>query len=331
MAANDLLKDKKILQYPTGLGSNTVDSRGNESQYMLFKINTDEKSTPLRSDAKSGRVMVTDNRTGIGVQTSNFTAANAKEADPDARLKFGSEEVDKTKWRVQKGMVRLDKVIVLPMPNEHTVGTSIKYNDAYDSNMLTKAGDLYNQLGTELAWDIANLGKNAGVSGIVNVLKGKPLTLENIKKELRDPLAEDRYALNPKKEVMFDSFGYRTFSFRYQFAPKSLAESQTVSEIIETFRYYALPEITKSRLFYIFPAEFELSFMLGMKDNPNIPRITTSVLQRVSVNYSPNAGIWATLPNGAPIAIDMTLDFLELEMVDRSRVYNKDSAVTSGY
>lgn len=104
-----------------------------------------------------------------------------------------------------------------------------------------------------------------------------------------------------------------------------------VREIIETFRYYALPEISPAKFFYLLPAEFDISFILGEKPNPNIPKITTSVLQRISVNYSPNSGVWSTLPNGAPLAIDMTLDFMEIELVDRKRVFDKDSVITSGY
>lgn len=223
-------------------------------------------------------------------------------------------------------MTLLDKVVILPMPNEHTVGTSIRYNSNYDPSILTKAGDIVNQMGGDALNDLKTMGKNAGISALVNKLAGG----RNIT-STADLLAEERLALNPKKEVMFDSFGYREFSFRYQFAPKSENESNVVREIIETFRYYALPEIVKSKFFYLLPAEFDISFILGEKPNPNIPKITTSVLQRVGVNYSPNSGVWATLPNGAPLAIDMTLDFLELSLVDRKMVYNKDSAITSGH
>lgn len=109
-----------------------------------------------------------------------------------------------------------------------------------------------------------------------------------------------------------------------------MIDSNMVSEIIETLRYYALPELDEGKIFYIFPSEFTITFMLGQKENPNIPKITTCVLRNVSVNYSPN-GIWGTLPNGAPLVMTMSLDFRELELIDRKRVYDKNNAITSGF
>ena len=332
---NQLLKDKRVLQYPTGLGSNVKDRHGSDAQFMMFQVRIDEKATKLKDDTVIGNSVVTNSRTGIGVQTKLLNDKKvsqllnqqslAKNADPSLRVLYGDEAVNAQNWRVQKGMTRLDKVVILPMPNEHSVGTSIRYNANYDPGLLTKTGDVINQSGGDIAKELATYGKNAGISALVNKVSSKNLT------NLDSLLAEDKLALNPKKEVMFDSFSFREFSFRYQFAPKSEAESNMVREIIETFRYYSLPEISPAKFFYLLPAEFDISFILGEKNNPNIPKIATSVLQRVSVNYSPNSGIWATLPNGSPVAIDMTLDFLELELIDRKRVYDKDSPITSGY
>ena len=143
-------------------------------------------------------------------------------------------------------------------------------------------------------------------------------------------LNEERLATNPKKEVMFYDFGFRTYSFSYQFAPKSPGESEMVKDIIETFRYYSLPEIAPGKFHYIFPSEFEITFMQGNNENPHIPRITTSALSDITVDYLPN-GVWSTLPNGAPLALSINLQFLELEKVDRSRVWKKDAPDTSGY
>ncbi|MFK5283411.1 hypothetical protein ACI3PL_27945, partial [Lacticaseibacillus paracasei] len=60
----------------------------------------------------------------------------------------------------------MDKVIVLPMPSEHVVGTSIQYNQEYSPTMLTKAGDMVNQLGNGMSKELWSLGKNAAISGL---------------------------------------------------------------------------------------------------------------------------------------------------------------------
>lgn len=316
----DVLRNKRILQYPLGLGSNELDEYGKEQQYMLFKINTDTKTTALRSDVKGeGVVLPLGTRLGTGI--ASVGNVEPKSADPDMRIKYGDTAVDKTNWVEQKGMVRLDKVIVLPMPENHNVVTSVSYDDSSAQTLATIAADAIRQPG--ILGDLYTLGKNKLLTGIVNSAKAD-LTNENAM------LAEERRVKNPKIEVMFKGFKFRRFSFNWTFAPKSIIESNMVKDIIETFRYYSLPEIEGGKTFYIFPSEFEISFMQGTRDNPNLPRITTSVLESISVDYSPNS-VWATLPDGSSLATRISLNFLELELIDRTRVYNPTSRITSGY
>lgn len=339
---NTLIGGNKVLSYPLGLGATNVDNHGNPAQFMMFNIIDTTEATQLRSDKKAGPSLVTNSRVGVGVAATNLREREDdtkgivdkvvdryswKDADPSLSVRYSPIDVNLEKWRLQKGMSRIDKTIILPMPNEHMVGTSVSYDSNYDTPGLTKAGDIINQLGEEgFAGAAGTLIKNKAIGALMNKLKGVGLDTN-----FRSLMAEDRLAENPRKEVMFNGFTYRQFSFRYQFAPKNIKESNEVNKIIETFRYYALPELDKTKFFYMLPAEWDIAFILGTKDNPNIPKITRSVLQRVGVNYSPNSGVWATLPNGAPVAIDMTLEFLELELVDRNRVWNKNSQITSGY
>lgn len=319
-----VLADKKILQYPLDLGSSDKDKFGVDQHYMIFKINTDTKTTALKDDVKSGSVNIaTGKRQGTGQGGSALRGTFQKNDDKDLRLKYGDKAVDDQRWVVQKGMTRLDKVIVLPMPNDHVVVTSVEYDDHFGSSDLTKMGDYMNQSGTEMAADLYTLGKNTLAVGGINTLKADLTDMQSM-------LAEERLAQNPKKEVMFDSFGFRNFSFSYQFAPKTQEESDMVHDIIETFRYYALPEITGGTMFYIFPSEFEISFMFGAKENPHIPRIATSVLKNITVNYAPNS-VWSSLPNGAPLSLAISLTFIELELIDRSRVFSETNPITSGY
>lgn len=314
----NVLSDKKILQYPSWLGTTAVDAYGLDQPYVMFKINTDTKSTKLRDDKSTGDV-VSATRVGTGIATQANSATNT---DGDTIKKFSAESVAKEKWYTQKGMQHLDRVIVLPMPNEYSVATKVSY-DEVDQTGLTKLLDMGNQNAGAMISEMGTLVKNNVLSSIVNKFKSGATNVDAL-------LAEERLALNPKKEILFKGFGFRNFSFSYMFAPKSEEESDTVRNIIETFRYYALPEISAAKTFYMFPAEFEISFMLGQKDNPHIPRITTAVLENIVVNYMPR-NVWSTLPNGAPLSLSISMQFKELELVDRKRVFNKDSAITSGY
>jgi len=313
----DVLSDKKIIQYPLDLGSSDKDSHGQDQHYVIFKINTDEKSTELRDDKMVGKV-VSASRVGTGVETQLIEAKNS---DSDYVKKYGAAAVQNERWFTIKGLRRLDRVVVLPMPMEHSVSTKMSYGEI-DQTLLTRLGDIGNSKGGVVG-DYARLAKNSALSSLVNVFKSGATSAEAMNNE-------DRILVNPKKEIMFQGFGFRNFTFSYLFAPKSELESEAVKDIIETFRYYSLPEISESKAFYIFPSEFEISFMQGQKDNPHIPKITTAVLESIIVNYMPK-NVWSVLPNGAPVAISMTMQFKELELVDRKRVFDKKSTITSGY
>ncbi len=375
----NVLKQKKIIEYPIGISAKAVDEYGNPSQYMMIKINTDTRSSKLKNDKATGGVMTQSTRVGTGIRASsmnavenaamglnnNFNSVTDKDMDPDIILKNSAKDINAVTWQTQKGMTRLDRVVVLPMPDRHNVSTNIQYN-LTDISFLTNVGDWINQVGNGAVGDLALLGKNAAISGIVNTTKNVGVGAANVGismankyvnnlltatfpgavgslpsniipqlkikdlTSLKAQLAEDRLAINPKKEIMFDSFGFRTFQFEYTFAPKDRYESESVNEIIQTLRYYALPEISGGKMFYIFPAEFEVFFMLGQTDNPNIPKMTTSVLESIVIQYS-DGNVWSTLPNGSPVVIHMSLQFKELELVDRNRVYNTTSSVNSGY
>jgi len=334
----DALRGKKVLAYPLYLGGMPADASGVDNQFMIIKINTSTKSTPLKSDEANGPVV---SSTATGTGTTGPSAGNVVYVPADTRAQFGDEAVSKENWVQKTGMTRLDKAIVLPMPNDYIVNTSINYDANYDPGSLTKLADMASNASMGM---FAGIAATAAASGAASLLESKnksPGFINNIKRAIvggssnttstDQLLASEKLAINPKKEVMFKDFGFRKFSFQYTFAPKSKVESETVLAIIETLRYYSLPEVWAGRQFYIFPAEFEVSFMLGNKLNLNIPRMATSVLERVGVNYSPGGNIWSTLPNGAPVAINMTLEFLELELIDRTRIWDKSSTIRSGY
>ena len=339
----DVLAGKRILQYPLGLGSTDKDQFGLDQHYVIFKINTDTKTTALKDDVKSGVVnLAVGQRQGVGIGStfvgeekenpdmSKLTIMKRvfpKSDDKDLRLKWGGAAVDNERWVVQKGMTKLDKVIVLPMPNDHHVVTSVNYDEGYKSSGLTKLGDYLNQGFAAVGSDTISMVKNSLIAGLISSAKSKSDNGDNADRAL---LAEERMAYNPKKEVMFVSFGFRNFTFSYQFAPKTEKESDMVHDIIETLRYYSLPEITAGTMFYIFPSEFEITFMHGAKENPHIPKIATSVLSSIVVNYTPNS-VWSSLPNGAPLSLNITLSFIEMELIDRSRVFNAKHPITSGY
>lgn len=128
---------------------------------------------------------------------------------------------------------------------------------------------------------------------------------------------------NPMMELLYVSPSFRTFQFDFFFYPRDERESLEVQKIIERLRFHQAPEISGSfgKGFLIPPSEFDIRFYYNGTQNPNIPQISTCVLENINLNYAPNGFSAYEVPNenspslgrtGMPVAIQMTLQFKEV-------------------
>jgi len=129
------------------------------------------------------------------------------------------------------------------------------------------------------------------------------------------------YAQNPQVELLFKTIQNREFLFDFRFVPRNPKEAETIIKIIQTFRFFAAPEIPTNGngRYFIPPSEFDIEFMVGEKLNTNLPKLATCVLQGIDVNYG-SAGQWAAFEDGMPIEIAMQLRFKEVEIMHKELV-----------
>lgn len=123
-------------------------------------------------------------------------------------------------------------------------------------------------------------------------------------------------SLNPFKEMIFKSVDFRSFSFKYRFMPKSMQESQTVKRIIDLFKFHQHPELSKGKLFFIYPAEFLISYHFNGKENDNLFRFAPCVLEKIIVNYGSDN--FSTFFDGNPSEIFLELTFRETEIITKN-------------
>lgn len=128
-------------------------------------------------------------------------------------------------------------------------------------------------------------------------------------------------AQNPQIELLFKSIQNRQFLFDFKFAPRNRKEADTILKIIQAFRFYAAPEIPAGSTgrYFIPPSEFDIEFMLGKSQNPNLPRISTCVLEGIDVNYA-SAGQWSAFEDGMPVEISLQLRFKEVEILHKKLI-----------
>lgn len=339
----DVLSGKKILAFPSSLGSTVKDEAGNDFAYIIIRINTSTDGSKLKEDASVGDVLIASGamQTGAtfdGAKADKVNPLTNRQADQDLVTRYGKNATDKENikgWTKKPGLTKLDRVIVLPMPADYSVGTNIGYEDT-ESGDLSKIMDAVSSIGTAdgasayLGLAVAGIASSI-MSGAIDAAKNAAGMKTGSDDMMTKLLAANRVAVNPKKEILFKDLGFRNFSFTYVLSPKNAMESATIQEIIRTLRYYALPELNSNKLFYTFPAEFEIALMKGGSENQAIPKIGTCVLENVNVTFGGAGGGWANLPDGMSPQVQVTMEFKEIEIIDRNRVWNRDSVITSGY
>jgi len=136
-------------------------------------------------------------------------------------------------------------------------------------------------------------------------------------------------AVNPQLELIYQGTGFRNFRFQFMFYPRSRKEAEEVLGIIDSFTFHQAPEVLSSSFgrYLVPPSEFEIKFYCNGQENPNIPKMTNSVLTGMNVDYAPSGfASYETLfdgmdpvrgGTGMPVAIRMDLSFKETEIITK--------------
>jgi hypothetical protein len=132
--------------------------------------------------------------------------------------------------------------------------------------------------------------------------------------------ATSKKVANPYREQLFKNMGFRSFGFSYKFNPRNTAELTSVMELIQLFKYHMHPEIDTSRLFLIYPSEFNIEYRYKGKINEYIHKISTCALTNVRVTYGSSDFTTFSGTSGAPSEINLDLTFSELETLSNNRI-----------
>ena len=85
----------------------------------------------------------------------------------------------------------------------------------------------------------------------------------------------------------FQGMGRRNFRFEWLLTPKNKEELEIIKQIIYYFKYHIHPTLDKQFLYY--PSQIEATFKSGNTDNLELPKMATSIIKDVSINYTPNS------------------------------------------
>jgi len=291
--------------------------------------------TDVDSDAQQGHYIVFDVR--------EFTAGKIKHVNSKKDFTKYENQVDDfsdipkdvlsggTKGRksilAEKPTVRTGAVISLYMPPS----LSVSYNVTYaDQGIGTLAG-----MGQAA---IAAFQKNDGdltsnLTAAASAIKpGAKEGLTNFINTTLDTLAPGAKALQqinsgkvitPRMEMMFEGVGRRSFSFKFDFIPKSAQEAKSIERIIYTFKENMMPEYTgDSRREMNIPNVFDIRYMYQGTDNKFINKISSCFLKDMDVTYGGDRFTAYDPVDGSPPPqrSSISLSFTEIETLSKDLI-----------
>lgn len=285
--------------------------------FIMFNINQIEH-TPIYNEKPTSRVVEnpTDGPSNVKFSSSGPVIYESNSSNYANIMSSGDMVLARYK--------RIDKTIVLQVPDDISVNYGIEWRQ---SNLGT-AGRLGNLAasGAEAALDegtgVGEFGENAAsilVNGVPEMLAAGSQKYLGV--NIQDLL--ERAAgriVNPLVEVLFKSVYNRSFILRFVFFARNAEESKTIHKIINAFKYHSHPELLKGpKPYYKYPDTFDITYMLDTGSrNPWLHRMSTCALTNIQVQETPN-GRYTTHKDGSPIVRDVTLTFMEMEQMHKSR------------
>ena len=326
-----------ILQYPSDLGG--VPDQGH---FILFFIN-EQQPGELEHNEKPPKLSTSENSANSKRRADPFagqgntagygstSGASAIETQNIRRV----EEAQKTENKnAGKGIFtlkraptkRLSTAIALYMPTT----VDVTYNAGYEEKEIGRLA------GAGVA--AFDAFKGGGINAAVDaVAKKLPEMVDESIFDAVDGIAPGAKAImfaksgkvvSNRMELIFSGVGKRSFSYTFKFLPRSQKESKDVKSIVDKFKFHMLPQVEgdpgSSRTF-VTPDTFDIEYRwVGSSNhNPYLNKISTCVLENMSVKYGGSVGYQAFEPdekgNTPPVETEISLQFKELEIITKAR------------
>ena len=152
------------------------------------------------------------------------------------------------------------------------------------------------------------------------------LTQEKIKNSME---RQRGVVIRPFESQFFKGVDYRSFTFKHKLIAFNEEETKTIDKIVKLFRYHSSPGLASEGIRYEYPASWRIRFFqadpnhsMAVRESEWLPSIKRCVLTSVSVNHF-NSNTPSYHENLAPVDIEISLSFKEMEYVTKSSILNE--------
>lgn len=323
-------KGYRISRYPIDIGNY------DKGHYMLLHVNeqvqTSFGKTQIGGDSELPTVIKNELRTGL---TRGQYSIGIGGGSIDINLQPGQTPI-----LFRRPIRRISETIALYMPDT----LAFDFNQSYSETPTTGGIAAFLAAGKSLLDGAKADGFKGAFTNLAPFLKagGFELAKKYLDNQGLIGAAQQQilgFVQNPALEMLYSSPKMRSFNFEFMFYPRDEKEAKQVQEILNILRFHQAPEIMQGTggFFLVPPSEFDIQFYYNGKTNPNIPPISTCVLESINVDYAPNgwsayekAGNYSSLQprlgeTGMPVAIRLRLQFRETEIVTKQFILATES------
>jgi hypothetical protein len=254
------------------------------------------------------------------VNLKNFVLGDNPDAN-DARLASFIQSQEQARFGFASE--KLEDEVMLYVPKGLEFDNTVEYDEA----SLAGLSALTQFIASGFS-DTAAISTNLALKALkLGSVAGKAIGLD-VEGGLR---ARAGFTENPKNEMIFKGPKRGSFSFEFEFAPRTKKEADTALEIIEVFRYYMSPEVSLSTSILFAPQEFEITVVnlnskftengetFGSEVNATMPKIGRCYLSNVKVNYTPDDRS-AFFQNGQATRILLSLKFDQINFITKQGI-----------
>ena len=318
--------DFSQVQYPLDLTNNE------QGHYILFY-------TLMNRFGNAGQQLQFSADMGLGKVTSGAAGMDfgGKKTIGDLRKKTGNVAAVKQDNSIYSELpthTSVTSAIALYMPP----GVTVSYKNDYEAKETNFSGDIAKMVGnlssandTKERLDAVITGAVGGAAAFGKNVVGEALDAVGLGNATEVVSKALGVAVNPREEQFYTGPQFRSFSYTFDFWPRSQQELDAASNIISLFKYHSAPgmESKSAGRMFIVPSEFEIHYMYidsadgEAKNNTYMNKISKCVCTSVDVNYGPEGEFKAFSKTGAPIHYKLALGFTETEFITKNNIYNK--------
>ena len=314
------------VQYPIDLTNNE------QGHYILFY-------TLMNRFGNAGQQLQFSADMGLGKVTQGRGGphSDGKKSIGDLRKQTGGVAAVKQENSIFSEMpthTQVTSAIALYMPP----GVTVSYKNDYEAKDTNFAGDITKMVGgvnsaqsMSEKLDAVKAGVVGGAAVYGKEIVGDALEMVKLGNAVEVVSKALGVAVNPREEQFYTGPQFRSFSYAFDFWPRSQQELDAATNIISLFKYHSAPgmESKSAGRMFIVPSEFEIHYMYidsqdrQAKTNSYMNKISKCVCTSVDVNYGPEGEFKAFSKTGAPIHYKLTLGFTETEFITKNNIYNK--------